>query len=144
MIELQSLARKLYALASTLSGWAGDLDTVAKERRARAAKYLDSVADTLSRAWDALSTLSEEPDSRKARREAERELGRIAGYVDTFVEVLEGHLDGRKLAGVKRRLKGIDTEIRLGEPRSNSIPAVLERLSKAEGYFRALADRLRA
>lgn len=144
MLELQGLARKLHALAMTVAGWAGELDTVAKERRARAATYLDSVADTLSRAWDALSALSDDPADRKAKRSAERELGRLAGYVDTFVDVLEGHLDGRKLAGVKRRLKGIDTEIRLGEPRSNSIPAVLERLSKAEGYFRALADRLRA
>lgn len=36
---------------------------------------------------------------------ATRELGRISGYVETIMAALEDQLDGRKQAGVKRRLE---------------------------------------
>ena len=56
---------------------------------------------------------------------------------------LEHHLDGRKLAGVKRRLE----LLRPGELHRNVVaghkPIHLDRLASAEGYFRALADGLR-
>jgi hypothetical protein len=52
-------------------------------------------------------------------------------------------LDGRKLAGVKRRL----VQLRPGELRrcvvSGRSPVRLDRLASAEGYFRALADGLK-
>jgi hypothetical protein len=49
--------------------------------------------------------LEKDPANARAGREAVRELGRIAGYVEDIVQALEDHLDGRKLAGVKRRLE---------------------------------------
>jgi hypothetical protein len=70
-----------------------------------------------------------------------RELGRITGYLETLVGVLQHHLDGRKLAGVKRRLE------QLGPGRGGLRAAHglrIDRLLAAEGYFRALADSLRA
>jgi hypothetical protein len=72
-----------------------------------------------------------------------RELGRISGYIETLVDVLEHHLDGRKLAGVKRRLE----PLRPGELRQRVVsgrkPIHIDRLASADGYFRALADGLR-
>jgi hypothetical protein len=81
-------------------------------------------------------------------------IGRIAGYVEDIVAALEHQFDGRKLAGVRRRLE------RLAEPLPTSQPAAtppaaqsarshlngrrLDQLAEAEGYFRALADGLRA
>ena len=72
-----------------------------------------------------------------------REFGRITGYVETIVETLTHHLDGRKLAGVKRRLDQLDA---LG-PDEGLDPLTasrrMDRLVSCEGYFRALADALR-
>ena len=63
----------------------------------KVARYADQIAETLARAADAFATLEQKPQRRTARRRAAREFGRIAGYVETFVTVLEHHLDGRKL-----------------------------------------------
>ena len=72
-----------------------------------------------------------------------RELGRISGYIETLVGVLDHHLDGRKLTGVKRRLE----QLRPGELRrcviSGRKPIHIDCLASAEGYFRALANGLR-
>ena len=71
-------------------------------------------------------------------------MGRIAGYVETIVATLEDHLDGRKRAGVKRRLehlKPFDLEAAI---REFGAFRHARRLASAEGYFRALADTLRA
>ena len=98
-------------------------------------------SDGLRRRWRRSKA---DPDDRPALLSATRELGRISGYVETIMAALEDHLDGRKQAGVKRRLehlKPFDLEA-----------AILEfgafrharRLISAEGYFRALADTLRA
>ena len=80
---------------------------------------------------------------RRSPAPAIRELGRISGYIETLVGVLDHHLDGRKLAGVKRRLE----QLRPGELRqcvvSGRKPIHIDRLASAEGYFRALADGLR-
>jgi hypothetical protein len=60
-----------------------------------------------------------------------------------MVGTLDRHLDGRKLAGVKRRLE----QLRPGELQESVVagrrPVEIERLASAEGYFRALADGLR-
>ena len=86
---------------------------------------------------------SRRPATAQAREQAIRELGRISGYIETMVGALEHHLDGRKLAGVKRRLE----QLRPGELHecvvSGRKPMHIERLASAEGYFRALADGLR-
>jgi hypothetical protein len=84
------------------------------------------------------------PADARAAREAIRELARIGGYVEDIVRALERHLDGRKLAGVKRRLDQLAGK----EPILTSVRSAdaqrIERLLEAEGYFRALADGLRA
>jgi hypothetical protein len=73
-----------------------------------------------------------------------RELGRISGYLDDLIAILKTVLDGRKLAGFRKRLGG------LAPPSPNSLgPSMrstprLDALLDAEGYFRALADGLRA
>jgi len=58
--------------------------------------------------------------------------------------VLQHHLDGRKLAGVKRRLDELGPSRTPGgrEPQQSAKIRV-DRLLAAEGYFRALADSLR-
>jgi hypothetical protein len=53
-------------------------------------------------------------------------------------------LDGRKLAGVKRRLDGLGGKGPLRGTLARVNAGRIERLLEAEGYFRALADRLRA
>jgi hypothetical protein len=112
-------------------------------RRSRVAAYAEKIAATLERAGQALRLLETAPHDRGARERAVRELGRISGYIETMVGVLEHHLDGRKLAGVKRRLE----MLRPGELTRNVVagrkPIHIDRLASAEGYFRALADGLR-
>jgi hypothetical protein len=109
----------------------------------RVAGYAEKIAATLERAGDALRHLEAAPSDRRACAQAVRELGRISGYIETMVGALEHHLDGRKLAGVKRRLE----LLRPGELHKSVVaghkPIHLDRLASAEGYFRALADGLR-
>ncbi|MGD9671274.1 MAG: hypothetical protein AB7U75_19870 [Hyphomicrobiaceae bacterium] len=134
--------RVLFDLAETLHGWIAALTPLDRARRRRVARYSARIAETLARAAEALQALELDPGDRQAARRASREFGRIAGYVETMVGVLEHHLDGRKLAGVKRRLE------RLGAtaPQSDCVQSAsdrrIDRLTAAEGYFRALADGL--
>jgi len=102
---------KLLGLAQTLHRWLGVLVGLDRENRERVADYAEAIAATLARAADALMRLDGGGDRETlARAEANRELGRITGYVETIVAVLEQHLDGRKIAGVKRRLDQLDIE----------------------------------
>jgi hypothetical protein len=156
---------KLLGLAQTLHRWLGVLVGLDRENRERVAGYAEAVAATLARAANALIKLEDantgpQPekisakDMAQARAEAHRELGRITGYVETIVAVLEQHLDGRKIAGVKRRLDQLDIErltvVLTGDEQPVSpAPKIAHslragRLLAAEGYFRALADGLRA
>ena len=143
-MPLAEYLKKLFSLAQTLHRWAGALAAVDQGRREKVANYAEKVADTLSRAADALARLEANPLDRLAARQALKELGRISGYIETMVGVLKHHLDGRKLAGVKRRLEqlgagGLDNHEALRKSGARS-----DRLFAAEGYFRALADSLRA
>lgn len=135
--------QRLLRLAETVHCWLGTLAALDGNRRRRVALYADKIAATLARAGAALNRLEQAPGDLRARTRAIRELGRIAGYVETMVGVLEHHLDGRKLVGVKRRLE----QLRPGELRkcvvSGRKPTKIDRLASAEGYFRALADGLR-
>ncbi|MEQ1694293.1 MAG: hypothetical protein ABL901_00495 [Hyphomicrobiaceae bacterium] len=143
---------KLLGLAQTLHRWLGVLCGLDRANRERIAGYAEAIAATLARAASALTRLdgvhADAAARAAARMEAQRELGRITGYVETIVAVLEQHLDGRKLAGVKRRLDQLDVErFVLGVTGDQpSAPGSLraDRLLAAEGYFRALADGLRA
>lgn len=138
LLKLLGLSQALHNLKSALS-------TLEVARREKIAIYADAIAATLARASAAFATIERDPADARALREAVRELGRIAGYVEDIVTTLENHLDGRKLAGVRRRLE------HLADPLLNARAAAqerdahrIDRLLEAEGYFRALADGLRA
>ncbi len=135
--------RRLLELSRTVHRWLGALVDLDAKRRERVAGYAEDIAATLRRASEALGRLEANPKSKTAAREATREFGRIAGYVETIVDALEHHLDGRKLAGVKRRLEQLAVP-ESGQGIADQVdPALLGRLVAAEGYFRALADGLR-
>jgi len=136
--------KRLLGLAATLHRWIDLLSCLDAGRKAKVAVYADQVANTLARAVAAIETLNRQPQSTAARRQMLREFGRINGYIETIVETLTNHLDGRKLAGVKRRLDQLDA---LGPDESlDPLTASrrLDRLVSCEGYFRALGDALRA
>jgi hypothetical protein len=142
-LPIAEYARCLLAIAETVHCWLSSLAGLDAARRARVAAYSEKIAATLERAGIALRQLEVAPHDRGARQSAVRELGRISGYIETMVEALDHHLDGRKLAGVKRRLEAL----RPGELTKYVVagrkPIHIDRLASAEGYFRALADGLR-
>ncbi len=144
MVRLTDLSKRLLGLAETIHRWAGILAKLDAGRREKVARYADQIAETLARAADALAALDQKPQDRAARRRAAREIGRITGYVETIVAVLQHHLDGRKLAGVKRRLEQLGFDETTEWTVSARSGSRIERLVAAEGYFRALADSLRA
>ncbi|MBS0252128.1 MAG: hypothetical protein JSR78_13800 [Proteobacteria bacterium] len=143
-MRLADYAQRLLDLARTVNRWlalAAKLDAL---RREKVALYAEEVAATLARAASSLAVLEGDPHNRPALLAATRELGRVGGYVETIVATLEHHLDGRKQAGVKRRLehlKPFDLEAAI---REFGAFRHARRLASAEGYFRALADTLRA
>ncbi len=142
-MPIADYARCLLAIAETVHCWLSALASLDEKRRARVATYAEKIAATLQRAGEALRLLEAGTGDRGARERAVRELGRISGYIETMVEALEQHLDGRKLTGVKRRLE----LLRPGELHRCVVagrkPTHIDRLASAEGYFRALADGLR-
>ena len=142
-MRLADYTDKLLDLARTVHRWLDVLPALDDGRREKVARYAEQIADTLARAAQALGRLEAVPRDRRAARQAVREFGRIAGYVETIVAALDQHLDGRKLAGIKRRLEQLaDQEL----PRAIGAGAEAVRihpLLAAEGYFRALADALR-
>lgn len=140
-------ASRLLSLAETVHRWLEELSSLDRQRRLRVANYAEKIAGTLQRAADAMAELEAKPGDKKALRQAVAELGRIAGYIETMMGVLEQHLDGRKLAGVKKRLELLDQGESLEPPGCSATSARarsrMERLAAAEGYFKALADSLR-
>ena len=146
-MRVADYSKRILALAEILHRWAGQLMKLDGARREKVARYAEEIAATLARAAEAHLKLDADPSCAQAQRALVREFGRISGYLETIVGVLHRHLDGRKLAGVKRRLE----LLRPTEPavRPPALPAGLhhaagDRLTAAEGYFRALADALRA
>lgn len=153
---------KILALAETIHRWIGVLTGLDRTNRERIADYADTIAATLARAAAAIALLEQQPGNTNARSAALTELGRISGYVETMVAVLEQHLDGRKIAGIKRRLEGlgatglahdVEREGAVDTPattagengtRGGTRPSRTAPLLTAQGYFRALADGLRA
>jgi hypothetical protein len=146
---------KLLALAETVHRWIGTLTGLERAHRTRVADYAEAIAATLARTAAALDVLDRTPDDATARTTAVTDLGRIVGYVETMVAVLEPHLDGRKIAGIRRRLIALDAArlaadvvapvARRAATAPGSRPCRrAARLLAAEGYFRAFADGLRA
>jgi hypothetical protein len=142
-LPIADYARCLLALAETVHRWLSVLGSLDAERRCRVAAYADKIAATLARAALALRQVEAAPADQGARQRAVRELGRICGYIETMVGVLEHHLDGRKLAGVKRRLEQLRPDELHDRLVAGRKPSHIDRLASAEGYFRALADGLR-
>jgi len=140
-------ALKILSLAETMHRWLAILSGLDRANRERVAAYAEQIAATLARAGLALGLVSANAANARARADACRELARIGGYIETLVDALEDHLDGRKLAGVKRRLDTLDAgrlAATISGPGITSGAATqVERLAAAEGYFRALADGLR-
>lgn len=140
---MSDYTRNVLGLAVTLHRWLGEIAGLEPERQERVADYAAAIADTLGRAGEAFARLENQPENRAARRQAIRELGRICGYVETIVDVLKHRLDGRKLAGVKRRLETIGAGDLREAVTFSARSLRIDRLADAEGYFRALADGLR-
>jgi hypothetical protein len=143
-MRLSDYAKRLLALAETLSAWVACASALDAARRQKVAHYAVQVADTLARAAAALALLEAAPADPKALAAAVREFGRISGYIETIVDVMRHHLDGRKLAGVKRRLEQLDEPNRDALGGAGALRLQIDRLTAAEGYFRALADGLSA
>ena len=104
-MRVPDYSRRILALAQLLHRWVGQLMQLDGVRREKVARYAEEIAATLARAAEAHHKLDAEPGNTAARRSLVREFGRITGYLETIVTVLHRHLDGRKLAGVKRRLE---------------------------------------
>jgi hypothetical protein len=143
-VSLLAYIAKLVHLSQTLLRWRGLIGDLDARQRDRIADYAVEIANTLARAAAALARLEKDPASVRAARDAIRELGRIGGYIEDIVKALEQHLDGRKLAGVKRRLDQLASTEPLLSAAAGAYARRIERLTEAEGYFRALADGLRA
>lgn len=135
---------KILGLTEAIRRWQGLMRAMDTRRRGRIARYADQIAGTLGRTAAAFEAIERDGADRAARRAAVRELGRLNGYVETIVATLEGRIDGRRLAGVKRRLDGLAAEAAMAASVASADAARIERLLAAEGYFRALADGLRA
>jgi hypothetical protein len=147
-MRVPDYSKRILALAEVLHRWVGQLMTLDGVRREKVARYAEEIAATLARAAEAHQKLDADPGHGAAQRALVREFGRISGYLETIVGVLHRHLDGRKLAGVKRRLEQLrPTETGVAPqslPQASALHAAADRLTAAEGYFRALADALRA
>ena len=135
--------KRLLSIAETLYRWSGLIGALDRPRRAKVVRYAEAIADTLGRAGRFAARLAVVPDDKAAERGLLRELGRITGYLETLVGVLKHHLDGRKLAGVKRRLEQLGSRRAGRAPGGTAARVRIDRLLAAEGYFRALADGLR-
>jgi hypothetical protein len=134
---------RLLGVSETIHRWHGTISALEAERREKVARYAEQIAATLARATVAFGRLQKEPTNARAERLAIRELGRIAGYMEDIIRALDRHLDGRKLAGVKRRLDRLAVKEPMRAAVRGADAQRIERLLEAEGYFRALADGLR-
>jgi len=136
--------RHLASLGQVVYQWVGQLAEIDRAGREKVALYAEEIAATLARAAYALAALELAPNDRSNLLAATRELGRISGYVETIVAALQHHLDGRKRAGVKRRLEHLEPFELEAAIAEHGAFRQARRLAAAEGYFRALADALRA
>lgn len=135
---------KLLGITESMRRLQSVFGEVDDKRREKIAKYSDEIAGTLARAAEAYERLEKDPGDKGAMRIAIREFGRLGGYVENILVTLEGRVDGRRLKGIERRLESLAAEGLIAESLKRADSARIERLVAAEGYFRALADGLRA
>lgn len=143
-MPFSDFARHLIELSRVVLSWVVESRTIDSSRREKVVLYAEEIAHTLARAAAALVRLEADPADHEALLAATRELGRVSGYVETIVMTLETHLDARRRAGLKRRLETLEPfepEAALAE---FGAARQARRLTAAEGFFRALADALRA
>jgi hypothetical protein len=143
-MRLVDLTLKILGLTEAMRRWQTLMNDMDEKRRDKVARYADEIAGTLARAAAAYEQLEKSPKNKAAQRSAIREFARLAGYVENILETLEGRVDGRRLAGIKRRLEGIALEGLVTDSLRRADATRIDRLVAAEGYFRALADSLRA
>ncbi len=135
---------KILGITEAMRRWQIVVSDVDDRRREKIARYADEIAGTLARAAEAFERLDRDPLDKAAARAATREFGRLSGYIENIVVTLDGRVDGRRLAGVKRRLEHLAQVGLISETVRQADAPRIERLAAAEGYFRALADGLRA
>jgi len=135
---------KLLGLSETIHTWYDQLQDLDLKKRERLAAYCEKIADTLARIATSFDQLNTNPKNQNARKKTLREFGRIAGYVEDITDTLKDHLDGRKLAGVKRRLEQLVEVARMRDALEQTDDTRINRLYESEGYFRSLADHLRS
>lgn len=141
-------ALKLLGLSEALLKWHGPLRELSTARRERVATYAGEIAASIARAASAAEQLGDASLDKKSRRklaaEIVREVGRLKGYVEDVADTLKNHLDGRKLSGVKRRLQSLEIAPADLEKDGGETRALVDRFIEAEGYMRALIDRLKS
>lgn len=138
------ISRKLVRLTEVLAGWRTAIAEADERRRERIAGYAGEIAATLARLGGAYAALEQQPADRVAMRAAIRDLARLKGYVEDIAAALDGRIDGRRIAGMRRRLEPLVAEGRVVASLRLADARRIERLAAAEGWFRALADGLRA
>ena len=143
-MRLFDFTLKVLGITEAMRRWQLVVSDVDDRRREKVARYADEIAGTLARSAEAFERLDRDPADKVAARTAIREFGRLGGYIENIVATLEGRVDGRRLAGVTRRLESLAQEGLITETVRRADGPRIERLVAAEGYFRALADGLRA
>jgi hypothetical protein len=142
-MRFAAYAGHLIELARLVLAWVGDVRVMDRGRREKVALYAEEIAATLARASAALAKLQGRPGDGDALLVATRELGRVAGYVETILAALETHLDGRRRASLKRRLELLEPFELEQALADNGAFRQASKLASAEGFFRALADAMR-
>lgn len=137
------ITRILLRLTQVLTGWRSAIAAADDRRRERIAGYAGEIAATLARLATAFATLEQQPADETAIRSAVRDLARLKGYVEDIAEALDGRIDGRRIAGMRRRLEPLVAEGHVVASLRRADARRIERIAATEGWFRALADGLR-
>ena len=139
-MPLTDYALQLLRLAETVHRWLAPAPRFDRKRRLRVAAYAEEIAATLARAGDALQRLEagphDQPVPPPANSAASAAISRPSSTCSRIILT-----DASWLA-----LKGgwnICSRSSCANRVSGRMPIHIDRLASAEGYFRALAERLR-